>query len=73
MKLLLLSLLVSFSALAGQSGNLFLRARVPSLYSVEITANGSLITRSNLVGRAPKPTVEISQRNGVRLVTVTHP
>lgn len=73
MKLLLLPLLLSFPALAGQSGSLFLRARVPSLYSVEITSTGNLITHSNLVGRAVQPTVEVSQRNGVRFVTVTHP
>jgi len=50
-----------------------LRARVPALYRVEITSDGSIITLSNLVGRAPKPTVQTALRKGVRFVTVTHP
>ena len=73
MKLLFLSLLISFSALAGQSSSLILRARVPAIYSVEMTPNGGLVTHSNQVGRAPKPTIQTTLRNGVRLVTVTHP
>lgn len=73
MRLLLLTLLFSFPALAGQSSALMLRARVPAVYRLEITSTGSLVTHSNQVGRAPKATVHTALINGVRFVTVTHP
>lgn len=67
-------LLLSLDTLAGTSGTLVLRARVPASFSVSMERQGNLlvpVVRSNRARVVPK--VTITMKNNARLVSVVHP
>lgn len=73
MKLWLVILLLSASAMAREAATLSLRAHVPSVFRVELRDDGSLVTHTNNSWTHAATTVERVDKNGMTLITVIHP
>lgn len=70
----LILLILSMNSIAGTSGVLVLRARVPASYKIEIEQQGKTfvpVIHSNRARVLPK--VTMSTKNNVQYVSVVHP
>ncbi|MBY0515835.1 MAG: hypothetical protein K2P81_02925 [Bacteriovoracaceae bacterium] len=69
----LLVFLITSNVFAADSSTLFLRARVPAIFEINITSKGEITFHSNQAKGGILPQIERSTKNGQEIITVTHP